>query len=557
MFLFCIRINLAGAEDAPFSLAIINGEGQRDVGMELLTTLEVALSQRTEFQLVERRQIEKVLAELALSREGFLAPEESLRLGEILRAQLLLFSERILVPGEGNTIRFRLVDSQTGIIVETLLEKEQEISREAKPLLEAILSAFEKLRVPLSQRTYIGILDLRSTEPGSSLDGTAEAFKMFLSYDLSRSPNIFVLDREHIQYLQNEKNLTGVALQLKTSAFLIEGGVRSSTDRSKIQFTVLLYRLDGSESQKFDIDLPASDIRSVREQMQKTVLEHLDQTAVGGIIGKEDMEAGMFLNRVTPLINAGQYEEAVRAAEVAYALQPGLESCFSAARAWFLLGFSMLEEEGGGSRTMARRISGRRRVRSASDDIGDQYQSTGHRGVRTIGTPESRDIAAKQARLTERMKTDIGNKMSEYWGSGESKGQAAFIDVRQPDVQQKVSSAQRPLTMPQEESSSSAIKEPVQKGAPPAADKDKRVLAALTRAVSLYAEYGDRYIQEFESGADIPIAIPDPFEQIPEILFQPGMPNKEGQSLWTSRFPLKYGSSPFPVGKSQGLIFDK
>ncbi len=77
------------AENA-LTVAIIPGEGPREVGPEIISGVEVALSREPGLALLERDQVRQILKELHLSAAGNLDPAQTLRMGQILGAQILL-----------------------------------------------------------------------------------------------------------------------------------------------------------------------------------------------------------------------------------------------------------------------------------------------------------------------------------------------------------------------------------------------------------------------------------------------------------------------------------
>ncbi len=475
----CLTVILkmpAQAQEQKLSLAIISGEGPREPNPDNIALLEVALSRRPGLALVERSQIQDILRELSLSAGGFFDPSQSPRLGHILGAQILIFVEKMPSPN-GPIDRYRLVESKTGIVINTLFEDEK-VANDITLIVQTIGQGLQKLLVPPNQRYYIGVLDVRNTEPGIALDGKAEALKMFLANDMALSPNIFVLDREHLQHLQEEKTLSNNDLDLKASTYLIEGGIRHSYEGQTLLVQLFLHKMDGTGAQQIDVQVPSDDILTTRYILRQRILELLNAKAVEKIPDNKQMESVMFLKQVAPLILSGKYEDAVRSAEVAYALQPGRETTFWASRAWYSLGQDLLQQMN-------------KSVDTHSLVLQERMQRASY--IQRDFLPILTNMEFWHKTNPQDQGTPTQNK--------QTAGQTLNLNVKE-----------------QWKNTVGEIKVPY--------DKKERLIKVLLRAVQLAQEFTDRYVRDFTTGQIFEVPMPDPLASL-----------QDEDPLWALHFP--------------------
>ncbi|MBZ0167283.1 MAG: hypothetical protein K8I00_10800, partial [Candidatus Omnitrophica bacterium] len=198
--------------------------------------------------------------------------------------------------------------------------------------------AVAKSQLDAESHRYVGILQFRSTGLGTTLDGFSELLEAYLTEALAKAPEVVVLEREQLRYLQREQDLTGLQLQLRTSALLLEGGVRFIDGQSRIRVELVFRRLgtDG-ENQIRTMDLPADEQSRAANLQEITIaiLDYLNVHPPAQGTTNRSQEAGLFLKQVPLLLASGRFEDAISKAEVALALKPDQEARFWTARAWY------------------------------------------------------------------------------------------------------------------------------------------------------------------------------------------------------------------------------
>ncbi|MCY3018893.1 MAG: hypothetical protein NTW87_07690 [Planctomycetota bacterium] len=341
--LLCCVVRSYACAAEPTCLAIIAGDGERAPQEAVVAKLEAALSAEKAVSLVERASVRAILAEQKLSAAGLTDAATALKLGQLLAADLLLFVDK-LPKTQPPTWRIQATETRTGISLAAMLLMEQSLSQDLAPALALVKSALEKLRVPDAARRYVGVLGVRSEEPGRALDGLVEALAAFLTVDLGQSPHVIILDREHLGRLTQEKDLTGAELQLKASAVLLDVGVKRGQGAERLDATVQVQSLLSGDKGNLPVAVPGRDIATVRRTLLSAILNKLHASALVPLEADPKKEAAVFAERARVLSAHNEHREAARAAEAALALVPCQEHRLLALDQWEVVA---LEAEGG------------------------------------------------------------------------------------------------------------------------------------------------------------------------------------------------------------------
>jgi hypothetical protein len=225
----------------------------------------------------------------------------------------------------------RLVETRTGVrLCELLTSFGDQPDQWAAPWLEEWRRAKAVLELPPDARRYVGVIGIQSEEPGSALTSLGRALSVFLEHDLGRLPGVVVLEREHLRLLRQEQQLTGVELELRSSAWLIEGGLRRNEAGSGCQVTVKLLSLGGHAPQAFELTLPNRDLVEIRREVARKVAENWNQTVTEVVRIAPQTEAAAFARRREWYRSTARREEAARMADVAVILDPSRDNLLAA-----------------------------------------------------------------------------------------------------------------------------------------------------------------------------------------------------------------------------------
>lgn len=309
----------------PIRLAVIPGEGDRAPKVGIVELLTADLSKQDDLVLLERAEIGKVLAEEGLTAGGLADPKAMVKLARIVSADLFVFMER-LTNTTPAALRIQITEATTGIALGSVLQPEKSFDTDRAELAQYLKQALAKVRAPEKDRRYVGILGFRSEEPGHALEGFAAALGSLLAVDLNRSPAVLLLDREHLDRLTQEHDLTGMDLKLRLSAVLLDGGIRRTPGTQDGTVTIAFKSFGVETLEPARIQVPIDDI----VQSRKIIVEHVVRTLktarpTEGQAAPEQ-EAQMFFRRASILSAHG--ENGVPAAEAAYALAPSQERLY-------------------------------------------------------------------------------------------------------------------------------------------------------------------------------------------------------------------------------------
>jgi len=254
-------------------------------------------------------------------------------MGKLLSVEMFLFLDRI-PKSQPPICRVQVVESETGAVLAAELVDEDGLGQKTSRIESLIASALLKRRVPLAERRYIGLIGFRNEEPGHALDGLAEALGMFVMADLDQSPQIIVLDRERLERLAQEKELTGFDQQLRSSAVLLDGAVRRAAT-GVLAITVTLRSPMRAEGRRVSASAPEQDVIAARKALTAAVAEAVCCYPIkAGPQTDARAESAAFVAECNRLRVDRDFEGAVRAAEAAYALAPEPSTQLCSAGAW-------------------------------------------------------------------------------------------------------------------------------------------------------------------------------------------------------------------------------
>jgi len=163
-------------------------------------------------------------------------------------------------------IRLRLVEVGTAIMLLEVLLPPANVDRQLKAIVAELEQAGAKMAVPEDQRYYLGIMAIKSEEPGESLTGTCRALTALVEARLHQRPQFIVLEHEQLRRLTDESNLTGAELRLRASAWLLEVGGRHRDGGGLVVSCRLLAPSKGA-SQTLRVEAASSEQVEIRNQL--------------------------------------------------------------------------------------------------------------------------------------------------------------------------------------------------------------------------------------------------------------------------------------------------
>jgi hypothetical protein len=307
----------------PVRLAVIPGEGDRAPDAVVFGMIEKNLLEMPYAACVEREQVSAALKELALAA-NLDASQRTLQLGRILPADLFVFVEG-LSGTQPRLVCVSVVEARTAIVLASWIGEQQDL-QQPDALFSAVRQAVAKARVPLGQRRAFSLLSCHSDEPSRTLDPLAQTLGELLLHDLGAQNDCVVLDRSHCQRIREEEALAFVRQELKKSIFVLEFGIRHGDGPGQIAATVIIRSLQGAESGRVAVVLPADDLAVARRTLATAVAKSVGATVTKAMVSSAAAEARIYRRTAEILMSHSATEEAVRAAEVAYALEPSTDA---------------------------------------------------------------------------------------------------------------------------------------------------------------------------------------------------------------------------------------
>jgi hypothetical protein len=288
----------------------------------LISLLEVQLSNNKNIKLVERAQIDKILQEQQLSATGLLERNNTIKIGQLLRADaFIILSLENQTEKVGDLIRVRLAQTAHGLRLLDYFEQ-IEVSKPdevAQKIIKRLESVIVKLSLPVGAAVPVGIVDIHRVQLGDKYRILERSLPMLLSVSLGIEPKIIMLEREDLKILQDEKLRTsGEDFKFWGSGVLIEGNLQ--TKNGGLEMSLSLHR-SGESSKSFSIPIDPNEPSVAIDKAATNIVQEILNTPPTGQ-WQLAAEAEQFYQEGQMLSAHSRYEDAINPTEIAYALQP-------------------------------------------------------------------------------------------------------------------------------------------------------------------------------------------------------------------------------------------
>ncbi|HEY4416805.1 MAG TPA: EF-hand domain-containing protein [Verrucomicrobiae bacterium] len=208
---------LLAQTNEPLKLALIS---EADVVGPVADMLTAKLSGNGKIQLLERDQLETIYREQNLSA----ANKDYLKLGRMLGADGLLLLDAIKTPVATN-LAVRLIAVKPGVIVVdySFAWPITDLSAWSEDVAIRLNKFLPKLQVRAGEAIPISIVNLRSAINSQAEAETERELKVLAIQRLSQERQIFVLERQQLQLLGEEKGLKGDDSAFWDGSYLLDG----------------------------------------------------------------------------------------------------------------------------------------------------------------------------------------------------------------------------------------------------------------------------------------------------------------------------------------------
>lgn len=296
---------------------------------EIGALTDVQLTTTAGIELVERENLDKILAEHTLAGSGEIDGATAIQIGRLARADVLA---SIVVDSADKHASASLIlfDTVSGVRLCDATLNGDEVEAQANACVSAIQNALQKRSAGAKART-VCLLTVRNVDLPAAERGVCGGIGALLQRLMLDSPQITLLERERLEEVSRERALSigaGETPPLLASVVTLEMDVaRSGTAANKtIQATVILYdlnrRLLGQASAVGD----TAHLERLAAKLADAVLAQLALAPIAADAGASDLrvkqEAMRFGRESHFRAMHSDWAEAAVAADAAYALDP-------------------------------------------------------------------------------------------------------------------------------------------------------------------------------------------------------------------------------------------
>jgi hypothetical protein len=309
-----LAIRLLAQSNAPVRLALIAETDEAAVASDVLTA---ELSGNKKLQLLERNEIEKVYREQDLSAGN----KDYLKLGQILGADGLLLMDTAK-EGTNQFLNVRLIAVKPGVVLiaERFSWPVTNLTEWSPSFAKHLDLFLPKLTVLVKDAIPISVVNLRSAIQSADAVETEQQLKLLTIQRLSREPQLFVLERQKMQLLTEEKDLKLDDSAFWNGSYLLEGVVdQNGYSKETITIDARMTPPKGGAPLLFEASGSRTNFSEVINQLAVKVNEALKINSAVKEWNAAD-EAQQYFEEATWAYGWGMLAEAQMAVDSAWAL---------------------------------------------------------------------------------------------------------------------------------------------------------------------------------------------------------------------------------------------
>jgi hypothetical protein len=297
---------------------------------ELVDRLTVELSGDTRLHLLERAEIEKVYREQGLSA----ANHNDLKLGQMLGADGLLLLA-VTDAGTNRVLDTRLVAVKPGVVLTA--EKFSGLGTIADwptRYAKRVQTFLPKFTVLAKDAVPVSVVNLRSGISSADAVETDRELQTLAIQRLSREPQLFVLERQQLQQLSEEKVLSSDESAFWDGAWLLEGMVdQNGFSKNTVTINARLTPAKGGTPVTLEVTGSRTNLAGVINDLAVKTATALQVTPTVKEWNASD-EAAQYFAEAQWALRWGAFKEAQAAADSAWALgKKDLECALARGRA--------------------------------------------------------------------------------------------------------------------------------------------------------------------------------------------------------------------------------
>lgn len=301
-------------------VALVSLDG-KDAIRNVLDLAEAELGSQTKIEILERRQIERVLSEQKLSLAGLVEADQIVAAGKLLSVDLFAVVETD--PGGKEVLGLLVFQAQSGVRLWDAPLPAGDTKQAARAVATGIQQAVEKSRSAPREMKPLCLLGVRNADLPRELDSLCESVGLMLERRLLGSPSIVVLERKRLDHLNREKSLPGEASQkeLLASLYLLELEVSRAKKGAGLRAHALVTDSKGKKLADVAAQTDKMNAAELVEPLLQEVLRAL-RAAPAREAGDRNRESNRFVREAQLLWSHKLWRQGLQAMECSHALAP-------------------------------------------------------------------------------------------------------------------------------------------------------------------------------------------------------------------------------------------
>jgi len=307
------------ADDPPARRIVLASQDGGDFARAVVDLATAELSRDTGLVLLDRAALEKVLAEQKLSLASLVSPGESLRVGALLKADLIVVVAGLKPKEPGAVTAFEVRGCRR------LLDRELSAGAAADAVAVSIAQAVRETAVKernTAALKTVSFLPVHNVDLSPLELSTTRALLTLTGRRLVQSGNVALLEREHLGLFDQEKRLPGGEDGNGSAAaalWQIAPEAQHGPDGNRLRLNL---SVPGSAKGSLQVLVPAGNaLGGLVDDLSRDILGLLAETPVGAG-GSPEQEAQLFLARAKILAAMCRYKEALQAMDTVVVLDP-------------------------------------------------------------------------------------------------------------------------------------------------------------------------------------------------------------------------------------------
>ena len=309
-----LAVPLLAQTNGAVRLALISETDEAATAADILT---VRLTGNSHIQLLERDEIQKVYREQGLSAGN----RDDLKLGRILGADGLLLLNVVRTP-QATNLMTRLIAVKPGVVLTdgSFPWPLKDSASWADLAATGINSFLPRLALLAKDAIPISVVNLRSAISSSEATETERELKLLTIQRLSREPQFFILERQKMQLLGEEKELKSDESAFWDGSYLLEGVVdQNGYSPDTITINARLTPPKGGAVLPIEVSGSRTNLSEVVNRLAAKVAELLKVNSTVKEWNAAD-EAAQYFDEAKWALKWGVYSEAEAGADSAWAL---------------------------------------------------------------------------------------------------------------------------------------------------------------------------------------------------------------------------------------------